>query len=134
MKTQKITQQQNSQIFQGNVFLTNKLSKTTNAQMEHALPVLKEMFKKKPYDLFIKEDEAKKCLLFTVKNGQSSKNSSTVALVNGKVRHATTFYCDMADFIKKEYEKSIETLTFKDKFKNYINVFGKKIFKILTDD
>lgn len=132
MKTQKISQQQNSQYFQGNVFLTNKLSKTTGAQVERALPFLKEIFKKKPYDLFIKEDEAKKCLLFTVKNKKSS-NSSTVALVNDEIRHATQFYCDMANYVSKEYESTIVQSRFSEKFKNFISGIGNNIYKMIAN-
>lgn len=133
MKTQKISQQQNSQYFQGKVVLENKLGSAAKEQVTRALPSLNNLFEKKSYDLFIKEDEAKKCLFFTVKN-KKSPNSSTVAIVNDKIRNATDFYFDMANYVRKEYESTIVQPKFSEKVKIFINNLGKKIFKILTNE
>lgn len=132
MKTQIISQQHNPLYFQGNVTVSGKTDIETLKQINEALPVLKKIFKNKPYDLFIEEKETFNCLQFTVKSNRTKQPPSTVTLTSGKLRNATSFYCDMANYVRKEFEKSKVYSTSLEMIKDYIVNLGKNLFKGIT--
>lgn len=135
MQVPKISNQEQKQNFQGNVFVDPDLSYYPCKFVRKHYAKLKEMISEKPYDLFIRQNHKENTVSIIAQREQDllkRKPLRHIVLMDKNLE----FYDLAAKYAIEEYDKKLMNLapTFKEKCNKFFNKLGKKFMTIMQDE
>ncbi len=130
MQVQNISNQPN---FKGNIILVGEFSAVPTKLIRNAVPKLKELMEKKPYDLFIEQHRSKGVVsVYAQKEKDFMKNKGLKSLV--MMKDSEDFYEKCAEYVIKEQDKKIlANPTTGQKIKNFFDKISTKFVSVMQD-
>ena len=130
MQVQNISNQPN---FKGNIILVGEFSAVPTKLIRNAVPKLKELMEKKPYDLFIEQQRSKGIVsVYVQKEKDFMRNKGLKSLV--MMKDSEDFYEKCAEYVIKEQDKKIlANPTTGQKIKNIFDKISTKFVSVMQD-